>query len=491
MEEKLPSNWIKTTLGEVIEQFIGGGTPSKAVTEYFSGKIPFMTVKDMNARRPNDTIDHITKKALESSSSKLVPADTLIIATRMGLGKVVRPTVDVAINQDLKALFPAKGVDKDFLENWFLFQAHYLETQGIGTTVKGVRLEFLRDLPFPLAPYNEQKRIVDKVERLFSDLDEGEALLKTVQQQLTIYQQAILKAAFTGDLTKDWRENNKHRIKSGTDFLKKILQARKENWQGKGKYKEPVAPDSTNFPAISNSWVWARTEQLAHVIGGLTKNAKRKDYPIKRPMLRVANVYQNRFALEEIHQIGVTGGELERVLLKKDDLLIVEGNGSKDQIGRMAIWADQIENCIHQNHLIKARLVEPKLSKYVLLWFMSHNGREVIENVASSTSGLYTLSISKIEELCVPLPSLEEASEIVSKVEDIFSQIDALQSWCASELARSGTLRQSILKDGFSGKLVPQDPADEPAGELLKRIQAERASQRKSSQRKSKKSEAA
>ena len=119
----------------------------------------------------------------------------------MGLGKVVRPTVPVAINQDLKAVFPTPCIDKSFLEYWFNSKSHYLEASGTGTTVKGLRLEFLRNLVIPIAPLNEQKRIVDKIEQLFSNLDEGESLLRKVQQQLNIYRQSVLKAAVTGELT--------------------------------------------------------------------------------------------------------------------------------------------------------------------------------------------------------------------------------------------------------------------------------------------------
>lgn len=101
------------------------------------------------------------------------------------------------------------------------------------------------------------------------------------------------------------------------------------------------------------------------------------------------------------------------------------------------------------------------------------------------------LNLTQIGECPIPFPCQEEQAEIVDRVSDIYSQIDAMENWCATELARSGTLRQSILKDAFSGKLVPQDPTDEPASELLKRIQAERASQGKSKPRKRKNSEAA
>src|SRR5690606_42146746 len=125
--------------------------------------------------------------------------------------------------------------------------------------------------------------------------------------------------------------------------------------------------------------------------------------PLPRAMLRVANVYQNRLDLSEIHETGVTESELERVLLNPLDLLVVEGNGSKEQIGRMALWRGEIPNAVHQNHLIKVRLVEKRLVEFLLWWFQSPNGRQMIENVASSTSGLYTLSIRDRKSVVAPV----------------------------------------------------------------------------------------
>ncbi len=192
-------------------------------------------------------------------------------------------------------------------------------------------------------------------------------------------------------------------------------------------------------------------------------------------MLRVANVYQGRLDLDNIHETGVKESELQRVLLEYEDILAVEGNGSKEQIGRMAIWRNEIEDAVHQNHLIKIRLYEKRLAELAMCWFQSGAGRQNIEKVASSTSGLYTLSLSKVKSLVMPIPSLEESLRIVEYISQAFAEIDQLETHCQTELARSKALRQSILKDAFAGKLVPQDPSDEPASDLLARIQAKRA----------------
>jgi len=202
----VPDHWMIVSLEEVLEGIIGGGTPSKSNPKYWKGSIPWLTVKDMRTRRPEDSMDHITEVAVSSSATNVIPADTVIIATRIGLGKVIRVPYDAAINQDLKALIASEGVYKGYLEYWIVNIADYLASIGSGTTVKGIRLEQLRSLPFPLAPPKEQKRIVAEIEKQFSRLDEAVENLKRVKANLKRYKASVLKAAVEGKLTEEWRE---------------------------------------------------------------------------------------------------------------------------------------------------------------------------------------------------------------------------------------------------------------------------------------------
>jgi type I restriction enzyme S subunit len=193
------------------------------------------------------------------------------------------------------------------------------------------------------------------------------------------------------------------------------------------------------------------------------------------PYLRVANVHYNNIDLSEIKMIGVMESEIEKTLLLQDDLLFVEGNGSKEQIGRVAFWDCKIDMCLHQNHIIKGRPNDKMLTKYVVYYFMSKQGRDQIIKAAASTSGLYTLSINKIKSFVIPYCPKPEQLAIVSAIESRLSVCDKLEQTIDQTLALSTSLRQSILKMAFEGKLVPQDPNDEPAEKLLERIRAEKA----------------
>ncbi|MGB5764333.1 MAG: restriction endonuclease subunit S, partial [Sedimenticolaceae bacterium] len=212
-------------------------------------------------------------------------------------------------------------------------------------------------------------------------------------------------------------------------------------------------------------WVWSSLGNLGGVIGGLTKNPKRRSLPKKLPYLRVANVYANELRLEEIEEIGVDDKELDKLLVRKGDLLIVEGNGSPDQIGRLAVWDGSISPCVHQNHLIKVRLSEDLVSEWILSWLTSVDGRHNIRIVASSTSGLYTLSVGKVSALPIPLPPVPEQRRIVTEVDRHLSLIRETESGVDTNLKRAERLRQSILTAAFAGHLCGLDTDGKPEPE--------------------------
>lgn len=250
-----------------------------------------------------------------------------------------------------------------------------------------------------LPTVSEQRRIVSCIEELFSKLDKGVETLQTIKQQLAVYRQAVYNSSF-----------NKIR-----DF-------------------HPIV----DFFEIS---------------GGLTKNSKRQELSLQVPYLRVANVYYNRLQLDVIKMIGVTQKELEKCSLKVSDLLFVEGNGSKSQIGRVAMWDGSIEACVHQNHLIKGRANGKVLPKYALYYLISKEGRKQIVDVAKSTSGLYTLSINKVKNLQIPFCSLPEQEAILNEIEARLSVCDSIEQTVDEALVRADAMRQSILKRAFEGKL--------------------------------------
>jgi len=174
-------------------------------------------------------------------------------------------------------------------------------------------------------------------------------------------------------------------------------------------------------------------------------------------------------------EIGVTEDEMRKTRLATGDLLFVEGNGSIEQIGRVAIWDGSVPDMTHQNHLIRFGTNGLLSPRFVLYFMMSPIGRKRITTQASSTSGLHTLSISKVGTLSVPICSPAEQVEIARILDTRLETAEMLDKEIDASLARSDALRQSILRKAFAGQLVAQDPDDEPASVLLEWIRAERA----------------
>ena len=267
------------------------------------------------------------------------------------------------------------------------------------TTIPSLAKRDLLQIKMPVPPIMEQRRIVSRIEELFSKLDKGVETLQTIKQQLAVYRQAVYSSNFN---------------KIG-DF-------------------RPIV----DFFEIS---------------GGLTKNSKRQELPQQVPYLRVANVYYNCLELDVIKTIGVTEKELQKCSLKTSDLLFVEGNGSKSQIGRVAMWDGSIETCVHQNHLIRGRANGKILPKYALYYLISQEGRKQIVDIAKSTSGLYTLSINKVKNLQIPFCSRPEQETILNEIEARLSVCDSIEQTVDEALAQADAMRQSILKQAFEGEI--------------------------------------
>jgi type I restriction enzyme S subunit len=188
---RIPCDWLASSLGNEVEAIVGGGTPSKDVPEYWGGEIPWASVKDFVGTRLSRTEDYITAKAVNESSTNLIPAGTLITPTRMALGRVAFFDCDVAINQDLKAIFPKQSLAKEFLFYWFQSNAETIEASGTGSTVKGIRLELLRGFGLALPPRPEQQKIAailkavdDKLDVITLQIETTQVLKKGLMQTL-------------------------------------------------------------------------------------------------------------------------------------------------------------------------------------------------------------------------------------------------------------------------------------------------------------------
>lgn len=331
----------------------------------------------------------------------------------------------------------------------------------------------LGNIEIPLAPLPEQKRIADKLDTLLARIDACRDRLDRIPKIIKQFRQSVLAAATSGHLTEDWRAAQADRVARMQPQAESELVARDA---AQCRYEVTPTPDSNaRHPGYELPWRNTNMGECGQVSGGLTKNPKRDNLALRKPYLRVANVYANSLDLDELQEIGLTAQEWQKTKLEAGDLLIVEGNGSLDQIGRVALWSDEVQECSHQNHIIRWRTRGELLPKFSLYWLLSPEGRTSIEEIARTTTGLHTLSITKVASLSIRLPSIPEQSEIVRRVESLFALADGLEARVATARARVASLTPATLAKAFRGELVPQDPNDEPASILLERIRAERA----------------
>ena len=334
---------------------------------------------------------------------------------------------------------------------------------------------FLEAQTLPVPPPRDQQRIVETIDSYFTRLDGVTATLERVRRNLKRYRASILKAAVEGRLVPTEAEIARA---EGRDYepasflLQRILVERRRRWEEaelarmkaagktpkndkwKARCRAPAAPDTATLPPLPAGWCWALVDQLGDVTGGLTQNSKRRDLRLHVPFLRVANVYADEVRLDTVKEIGVTEAEGQRTQLVAGDLLIVEGNGSIDQIGRVALWNAEIAPCVHQNHLIKVRLKPVALARWTLGWLLSPSGRIAIEQAASSTSGLHTLSLTKVSHLPVPLPPLAEQARIIRAVDRYRDRPKNLEQIVNLKVRHCDNLRQTTLGCAFRGELV-------------------------------------
>lgn len=339
-------------------------------------------------------------------------------------------------------------------------------------TVKHLSSKTVQSIPLPLPPKAEQQRIVEKIETLFARLDKGEEAVREVQKLLTRYRQSVLKSAVTGHLTADWRAEHEGELEDGDELLSRLLVERRDNWTGRGKHKEAPVANIENLPELPKEWVWATLAQITNLKGGVTVDRKRepKD-PVTLPYLRVANVQNGYLDLDEIKEITIDREKAEQCLLQDGDILLNEG-GDLDKLGRGWVWRSQIDPCIHQNHVFRGRPILPDISSEFVSYYANAFGQGFFMDKGKQSVNLASISLTAISGLPIPLPPASEQVEIVKRISAKLRDVDGVRKWCQTELKRSASLRQSILKDAFAGRLVPQDPSDEPASALLARIKA-------------------
>jgi type I restriction enzyme S subunit len=492
----LPPGWLITNLEEVTTSR-GGGTPSKDVPAYWhNGKIPWVSPKDMKTFIISASEDHVTDAALDHLS--VIPKSSVLLVVRSGILSRTVPvavtSVPVTVNQDIRAFTPEAGVDARYVA-WQIV-AKEREVLGTsskhGTTVASLEGPALARFPLWLAPTGEQSRIVAKLEELLSDLDAGVAELRIAQKKLAQYRQTLLTSAVEGSLTGDWREKHTPN-ETGDQLLQRIITERRARWeakqlakytaQGKAplkdwrkKYVEPVSPETTNLPELPGGWVWATIDQISRVGTGVTplrsKSAYYKDGNVPWVTSGALNSELVESTKEFVTQLALKECRLE--IFPPGSLLVAMYGEGKTR-GKCSEL--QFPSTINQ--AIAAIVLEPlaqSFKGYVKSFLL-----ESYERMRAQASGGVqpNLNLQIIKSIALPLPPDPEQVEITQVLDVQFELIRHQQAAIELGLKQAAAQRQNLLRAAFAGDLVPQDPNDEQASALLRRIRAKRAEQAK------------
>lgn len=386
------------------------------------------------------------------SSDLLFGANTIVISARGNIGyprapreqEFVSTQTTIAISLEDPALRPFVTLFLH-LVNWASMTSQ--------TTIPMITVKQVRQIKLSLPPLPEQRRIVARIEELFSRLDAGVAALRHAKAQLQRYRQSVLAAAVTGQLTQAWREQHPD-TEPASRLLDRVLDQRREKWNGKGKYKEPERPDVSGMPGIPSSWKWARLDAVCAIGSGMSvsKNRKHKN-PLEVPYLRVANVQRGRLVLDEVKRMEIERDRLPDLSLKTGDVLFNEG-GDRDKLGRGWVWDGQIDPCITQNHVFRASPfdLEALLPKFLSHWGNTF-GQQFFLDEGTQTTNLASINKGVLSSFPVPVPPLDEQRQIVAEVEARTTAIDHLEAELDRQIIRSNRLRQSTLAASFSGQL--------------------------------------
>ena len=456
----LPKGWVWTKIGE-IAYTTSGGTPSRKIKAYFNGNIPWLKSGELKDSFIYNSEETISEEALKNSSAKIFPINTILIALygatvgRLGILKI-----EASTNQAICGILNKYNTYYNKYLFYFLMSfRNKLINKRFGGAQPNISQEIVRDVIFPLPPLPEQYRIVNKIEELFTKLDAGVDALKKIKIQLKRYRQAVLKNAFEGKLTQQWREAHKGELEPASVLLEKIKEQRKK--ESKGKVKELPPIDTSELPELPEGWVWTRVGELIEPNKETVDPKKIKRMPYiglehiekdKGKLLGYGNSNEVKSTKTLFHKGDLLYGKL-RPYLNKAIVSDFEGICSTDIL------------VFPSNQFI--------LNKFLLYRFLYS---DFSNYVTQRMSGVQhpRINFGSLSEFILAIPPYLEQYKIVEKMETHLSVVDQLENVVEQSLKQAERLRQSILKQAFEGKLVPQDPTDEPADKLLERIKEEK-----------------
>jgi len=478
LQKELLPGWSVMYLGDLLERVTNGltcdqekeppGIPVTRIETISNGVVNFERVRYVR------DIDDAKKNRFLLQRGDILFSH---INSDPHLGKTAVVTSDKPLLHGMNLLL--LRTKRELLDPYYL---HYLLNyyRHIGTFMaiaqhavnqSSLNQKKINSLEIPLAPLDLQKRIVAEIEKQFSRLDESIANLKRVKANLKRYKASVLKAAVEGRLVETEAElarSEGRSYETGEQLLQRILETRRSQWKGKGKYKEPAAPDTVDLPELPEGWVWAKFEQVTErVTKGSSPNWQGFDYCDKGiPFVRSQNVGWGVTDLTDIAFLSPAFNEVEKksVLREGDVLLNIVGAS----IGRAAIAPNTVDGGNVNQAVAVIRLLGFGVSNhFVLLYLLSAQTQRRIHSEKVDVARA-NYSLEDIREMPLALPPEGEQQRIADEVDRRLSLVCEIETQVDANLQRAERLRQSILKKAFSGQLAANSEPDTEVAILLK-----------------------
>lgn len=481
-EQQLPEGWKKTTLGE-IAQVVSGGTPSTKLGANFAEKgkgIGWITPADLSKHTDkfiSNGARDLSNDGYKSCSAKLLPAGTVLLSSRAPIGYVAIAQNELSTNQGFKNFILSDDILSEYAYYYLKSIKSTIESLGSGTTFLELSASNARKIPIIYPTSQEtQQAIVNKIESLFNEIDEGIGRLKTAAQQIQQYRQSLLKNAFNGELTKEWRSKHADTLPSENELLAQIQTIREQHhaqqladwqtavsqWEQNGKEgKKPSKPKKLrefiqlegSFSNLPKGWCWVELSSISSVIriGPFGSLLHKADYINNQiPLINPSHIKNGKIIPD--FQLTVSKeklNELNNYIMRENDIVI----GRRGEMGRCAVVTSNENGWLCGTGSMFVRPLNSVSSKFYAYIISSERVKDYLSNSSIGTT-MQNLNEKILQTVPVPLCSTQEQLEILRILDVNLTACDQLAAELAKQLKQAELLKQAVLKAAFSGNLL-------------------------------------
>lgn len=490
LQEKynLPKGWGWTTIGD-LGIVVSGGTPSTKEPIFWRDEIPWITPADLSGNKEKYISKgnrNISKIGLDNSSALILPKGSLLFSSRAPIGYIAISQNELATNQGFKNLIPVESTFVDYIYYYLQFAKEDILSRASGTTFPELSATSFRSIPIPLPPLNEQERIVLKLEEILSSLEKSKEQLENSLNQLGLYKQSILKQAFEGKLTEEWRKNQND-LKTPQQIVNEInayqekqykkelrdFNAEKDKLKPKKPKKILISSEAKALAKLKlpNEWLYIHLKVVCHAVDRVSSKERKSE--VTFIYLDIGGINNKKNIIETCKEFHWKDAPSRaQYIIKVNDILFSTVRTYLKNIAM--IEEEKFNHQIASSGFAVIRVLDNFISpKYIFKYIVSDSFIQPLNELQSGSS-YPAVRNSDVFDQFIPICSKEEQNIISEELDRQFSIINHFENTIEKNLLNIESLKQSVLRKAFEGKLLEQDPNDESARILFERIKVEK-----------------